>query len=141
MTPPARFPLSSSTQVERRVANPKFVGPAYRTHSWPCPRPSAFAILVMYKRDDVHLQLTGELGPDGIDALDNCVTTALDEHPRQLVLDLSALGSIDRCGVDYLADVRERSAAVGVHLVLDSPGLAVLEAIVGVAGSEEFSIR
>ena len=141
MTPPPRFPLSSSTQVERRASNPKFVGTAYRTHSWPCPRPSAFAILVMYKRDDVHLQLTGELGSDGVDALDDCVATTLEEHPRQLVLDLSALGSIDRCGVDYLDHLRQRSEALGVHLVLDSPGLAVLEAIVGVAGSEEFSIR
>ena len=140
MRSPTRFP-QSSRQAEGRVSTPKFAGLTYRTHSWACPRPSDFAILVMYARDDVHLQLTGDLDSDGVEALCGCVATALAKHPRQLVLDLSGLGSIDRCGVDCFADVLQRSDAVGVHLVLDSPNRAVLDAIVGVEGSEEFSIR
>ena len=139
MRSPTRFPQSSG--VQRRVSNPKFVGLAFRTHSWPCPRPSDFAILVMYAQDDVHLQLTGDLDSDGVDALGDCVEMALAKHPRQLVLDLSGLGSIDRCGVDRLADVRHRSDAVGVRLILDSPNRAVLEVITGAHGSGEFSIR
>ena len=87
MSTPTASPPSS-----RRISNPKFVGLAYRTHSWPCPRPSDFAILVMYAQDDIHLQLTGDLDANGIDVLAECVGTALAKHPRQLVLDLSGLG-------------------------------------------------
>jgi anti-anti-sigma factor len=140
MTPPMRFP-ESSAQAKRRVSTPKFVGMAYRTHSWACPRPSDFAILVMYAQDDVHLQLTGDLDADGVGALGDCVGTALSKHPRQLVLDLSGLGSIDQCGVDCFADVQQRSQAVGVRLVLDSPNPAVREAIAGVDESGQFSFR
>jgi anti-anti-sigma factor len=140
MRPPTRD-AETSGQIKRRVSNPKFVGVAYRTHSWPCPRPSHFAILVMYAGDDVHLQLTGDLDSHGVDALRDCAATALAKHPRQLVLDVSGLGSIDRCGVDCFADVRQRSDAVGVHLVLDSPNSAVLEVIADVDCSQEFSIR
>ena len=140
MTSRTRLPQSSA-QVTRRVSTAKFVGLAYRTHSWPCPRPSHFAILVMYALDDVHLQLTGDLDCDGVDALGDCVGTALAKHPRQLVLDLSGLGSIDRCGVDSFADVRQRSDAIGVHLVLDTPNPAVRDAIAGAEGSGKFSIR
>ena len=140
MTPTTRFPQPSA-QTARRVSSPKFVGLAYRTHSWGCPRPSDFAILVMYAQEDIHLQLTGDLDADGVDALGGCVETALAKHPRQLVLDLSALGSIDRCGVDCLADVRQRSDAVGVRLVLDTPNPAVRDAIAGMEGSGHFSIR
>jgi anti-anti-sigma factor len=140
MTPPTHFSRSSA-QMERRVSNPKFAGLAYRTRSWPCPRPSHFAILVVYALDDVHLQLTGALDSDGVDALGGCVETALAKQPRKLVLDLSALDSVDRCGVHCFAGVLRRSEAVGVHLVLDSPTRAVLEAIASVDGSEAFSIR
>jgi anti-anti-sigma factor len=140
MTPPTRFPQSSG-QVTRRVSKPKFEGSAYRTQSWSCPRPSKFAILVMYAGDDVHLLITGDLDSEGVDALDECAGTALAKHPRQLVLDLSGLGSIDRCGIDCFAELRERSDAVGVRLVLDSPNPAVLETIAGADGSRAFSIR
>ena len=71
----------------------------------------------------------------------DCVGTALAKHPRQLVLDLSGLGSIDRCGVDCFADALQRSDALGVRLVLDSPNQAVLEAIADADRSGEFSIR
>ena len=140
MTPRTRFP-GSAAQIERRVSNPKFVGLAYRTHSWPCPRPSAFAILVMYAQDDVHLQLTGELDADGVDALERCAATALAKRPRKLVLDLSGLGAIDRCGVECFAELRQRSDAIGVDLVLDSPNRSVLDTIAAETGSGEFSIR
>jgi anti-anti-sigma factor len=137
----AQHVARSPAQIERRVSTPKFEGPAYRTHSWGCPRPSDFAILVMYARDNIHLQLSGDLDADGVDALDDCAAAALAKAPRQLVLDLSGLSSIDRSGVDCLADLLQRSHAVGVHLVLDSPNPAVLGTIAGVNGSLEFSIR
>jgi anti-anti-sigma factor len=95
----------------------------------------------MYAQDDIHLQLTGDLDADGVDALGDCVETALAKQPRQLVLDLSGLGSIDRCGVDCLADVRQQSGAVGVRLVLDTPNPAVRDAIASAEGSGQFSIR
>ena len=140
MTPPTRFPLSSA-RAQRPVSNPKFVGLAYRTHSWPCPRPSDFAILVMYARDDVHLQLTGDLDCHGVDAHQDSVASAHLKHPPQQVRHLSAQGSKDPSGGDCFANFIPRSDAVGVHLVLDSPNRAVLDAIAGVYGSEEFSIR
>jgi anti-anti-sigma factor len=139
MTSPARFPPSA--QVKRQASTPKFVGLGYRTQSWSCPRPSHFAILVMYALDDVHLQLTGDLDSDGVDALADCVRAALAKHPRQLVLDLSGLGSTDRSGVQCFADAQQWSDAVGVRLVLDSPNPAVREAIAGSDGSGKFSIR
>ena len=70
----------------------------------------------------------------GVDALEDCFATALAKGPRKLVLDLSGLGSIDRCGVDFFADLRQRADAVGVQLVLDSPNPAVLDTIAGVHG-------
>lgn len=136
-------PPLSSTPMPRHVSvsAPKFVGLAYRTHSWRCPRPSHFSIVVMYARDNIHLQLTGELDGEGSDALTDCIEAALMKQPRQLVLDLSALGSIDALGLRCLRDALQWTDAAGVCLVLDSPQPAVLEVIVAVGGREEFTIR
>src|SRR4051794_31782761 len=99
MTPRRQFGATSAA-TKGGASSPRFVGLASRTQSWACPSPSEFAILVMYARDDVHLQLTGELNGDGAEAFTACVATALHKEPRKLVVDLSGLGSIDQCGVD-----------------------------------------
>jgi anti-anti-sigma factor len=112
-----------------------------RSRSWSCPRPSRFGILVVPTRDDVILQLGGILDREGSAAFDACVKAAVSERPRRLVLELSALVSIDDDGVRCLAQTSRAAADVGVDLVLDSPSPMVLHALECARSGMTFSVR
>jgi anti-anti-sigma factor len=93
-------------------------------------------MLVVYEHHDVVLQLSGELDLDGRPALDACIRRSLDDHPRRLVLEMSALVFADVVGADAFADARRRADAAGVELVVDSPTPSVRRvlALCGVLG-------
>jgi anti-anti-sigma factor len=97
--------------------------------------------MVVYAADDVLLQLTGHLDAEAADAFDDCVTTAIGEQPRRLVLDLSALGSMDLIGSDCLRKASESATGAGVHLVLDSPNESVLRVLESAMLRDGYSIR
>ena len=98
-----------------------------RTRSWPCPSPARFSLLVAYHRSDIALHLSGELRAEDLDALDQCVSAALDDAPRQLILDLSSLTDSDDAGIAYIEEARRRAEPAAVQLVIASPDSCVLE--------------
>jgi anti-anti-sigma factor len=123
MTAPSRLALLASGPTDTRPrTRPRFANRRRTSSGWPCPRPSLFAILVVHEPHDVVLQLSGELDLGGVDALADCVGTALADHPRRLVLELSALAFVDVVGSRCLDESRRRAEAAGVELILDSPG-------------------
>jgi len=120
---------------------PRFAERRRRSLTWRCPHPSQFAILVVYELHDVALHLSGELDIANKDGFDDCVGAALEERPRRLVLELSALEFTDVVGVNCFVDARARAQAVGVDVILDSPndGLRQLLDVRGV--TQDFRIR
>jgi anti-anti-sigma factor len=112
-----------------------------RTRSWACPRPAHFSILVIRARGDLLLQLTGEFDSESGDAFDECVAAALSEAPRRLVVDLSALTSMDSIGVASFVETLRSAHCAGVKVLVDSPNESVRALLGGTAVGAGFSIR
>jgi anti-sigma B factor antagonist len=90
---------------------------------------------------DVVLHLSGELDLGGIEALESCVERALEDRPRRLVLELSALTFLDVAGSQCCDETRRRAEASGVELILDSPSAFVFR-VLGLCGAaEHFRLR
>ena len=97
--------------------------------------------MLVLEKHDATLILGGSLDATGRDAFEECVASACGEWPRRLVLDLSALESIDAAGIESLSRVRERVEATGIDLVLDSPSEAVLRQVELASHDGDFFVR
>jgi anti-anti-sigma regulatory factor len=84
-----------------------------------------FGILVVYARDDVLLQLSGRLDPEGSPAFDQCIDAAVAEHPRRIRVDCSSLETVDLASADCFVRAQRRAAEADVQFVLDAPNPAV----------------
>jgi anti-anti-sigma factor len=64
------------------------------------------------------LRLQGELDASNRDHLHSAISSALEKHPRLLVVDLSGLGFIDCAGLSVLVWAHKRLAGCGHRLVI-----------------------
>ena len=71
------------------------------------------------------LRLQGELDASNRDHLQGAISSALEKHPRLLVVDLSDLGFIDCAGVSVLVWAHKRLAGCGHRLVITGATPAV----------------
>ena len=90
------------------------------------------------RRDDAAQRLPG---CGGEAAFEECVASACGEWPRRLVLELSALESIDAAGIECLLRVRQRVEATGIELVLDSPSDEVASRVALASPDGDFFVR
>ncbi len=124
-----------------RVGTPRFSDRRYRNRRWPCPRPSEFSILVVHARDDVFLQLSGRLGVNGSRAFDDCVIAAIEQNPRQLVIDCSGLDLLESVGTGCFLRAQLRAGDGGVGLVLEALSPSVQQVLRDAAVYDHFSVR
>ena len=71
------------------------------------------------------LRLQGELDASNRDHLHGAISSALEKHPRLLVVDLSSLGFIDCAGLSVLVWAHKRLAECGHRLVITGAKPAV----------------
>jgi len=95
----------------------------------------------MYDLHDIVLQLSGELDDPNTPAFDKCVDAAIDEHPRRLIVEMSALDSLDEAGLGAVVGARDRATSVDVDFVLDSPNALVTSMLDHAGIRESFFIR
>jgi len=124
-----------------RHPRPRFAGRIRRSASWPCPHPSTFSILVVHEHHDVLIQLSGELDLAGRDPLAACVTGALADAPRRLVLELSGLEFLDVVGAACCAATRAAADEAGVELIVDAPNPFVRRVLDLCGAVEGYRIR
>ncbi len=120
---------------------PRFADRRRKCTTWPCPHPSTFSVLVVFDLHDIVLQLSGELDIAGAPHLDQCVRTVLEERPRRLILDVSALEFTDVAGLGCLVRAAREGTRVDSGLVLASPN-AMLRRLIDLADvADRFWIR
>jgi anti-anti-sigma factor len=112
-----------------------------RTRTWPCPSPARFSILYMYDLHDIVLQLSGDLDEANTPGFGQCVDAAIAEDPRRLIVEMSALDTVDRPGLDEIVDARDRAARAGVDFILDSPNREILAMLDRSGVRESFFVR
>jgi anti-anti-sigma factor len=129
---------ASATTARARPA-PRFAH--RRTRTWPCPSPARFSILYMYDLHDIVLQLSGDL--DGVDTpgFGLCADAAIAEEPRRLIVEMSALNTMDDSGLDAIVAARDRAAVAGVDFILDSPNARIITMLDHAGVRESFFIR
>ena len=127
-----------ATAVRTRPA-PRFA--TRRTKSWPCPSPARFSILYMYDLHDIVLQLSGELDEQNSPGFGHCADAAIAEHPRRLIVEMSALDTIDDPGLDSITSARERATDADVDFILDSPNPCITKMLDTAGIRESFFIR
>ena len=77
----------------------------------------------------VVVRLRGELDMATAPGLTRALTTALDERPPALVLDLSELNFVDSTGIRVLITACRRAGSEGCSFVVRSPRRPVLKAL------------
>ncbi len=95
----------------------------------------------MYDLHDIVLQLSGELEDGSTPVFDKCADAAIAEHPRRLIVELSALEAMDEPGVWSVAGVRDRAETADVEFVLDSPGERVIDLLERAGIRDSFFVR
>jgi anti-anti-sigma factor len=95
----------------------------------------------MYDLHDIVLQVTGSLDAFEVAAFDECVDAAIAEEPRRLIVELSALESMDEHGLRAVIGARDRAARADVDFVLDSPSAAVTALLDDADVREGFFVR
>jgi anti-anti-sigma factor len=125
----------------RSRPSPRFSGRRYRTRGWPCPRPSAFSILVVHARDDVLLQLSGRLDAVGSQAFDECVDASIAERPRRLVVDCSGLDTLEHKSAGSFVRAQQRADDADIACLLEAPNHDVQRVLREAASYETFSVR
>ena len=129
---------ASATPAPPRPA-PRFA--KRRTRSWPCPSPARFSILYVYDLHDIVVQLSGDLDEGNTPGFGRCADAAIAEEPRRLIVELSALDTMDEAGLEAIVAARDRARAAGVDFILDSPNARITAMLddAGIRGS--FFIR
>jgi len=112
-----------------------------RAATWRCPDPSEFSLLVVTQHLDIVVQMCGELDVTALSSLEECLTVAVGEEPRRLVLDLSALDFIDAAGLGALVRARHLAETRDVAFVLDSPTPSVTRVLALTDLEGQFAIR
>ena len=112
-----------------------------RAATWRCPDPSEFSLLVVTQHLDIVVQMCGELDVTALSSLEECLTVAVGEEPRRLVLDLSALDFIDAAGLGVLVRARHLAETRDVAFVLDSPTPSVTRGLARTDLEGQFAIR
>jgi anti-anti-sigma factor len=98
-------------------------------------------MLVVHATYDVMIQVSGVLDGDSASAFAGCVTAAIADSPRRVVLEVSALEAVDEAGVAcFRAAVREAKAH-DVGIVLESPSPVVLARLRAGDRVPEFVVR
>ena len=106
-----------------------------RAQGWPCPHPSRFSMLVVHATYDVMVQVTGVLDGDAVSAFAGCLTAAIADSPRRVVLEVSALEAVDEAGVACFRAAVQEAKAHEVGIVLESPSQVVLARLSGRPGA------
>src|SRR5690349_499831 len=91
-----------------------------RTKSWPCPSPARFSILYMYDLHDIVLQLSGDLDEVNTPGFGRCADAAIAEKPRRLIVEMSALDTVDDPGLTSVLEARDRASSAAVDFVIAS---------------------
>jgi anti-anti-sigma factor len=128
----------SATAARPRPA-PRFAN--RRTRTWPCPSPARFSILYMYDLHDIVLQLSGDLDEVNTPGFGRCADAAIAEDPRRLIVEMSALDTVDDPGLDAILRARDRATREGVDFILDSPNSGILALLDHSGVRESFFIR
>jgi anti-anti-sigma factor len=95
----------------------------------------------MYDLHDIVLQLSGDLDEVNTPGFGRCADSAIAEDPRRLIVEMSALDTLDRPALDALVDARDRAARAGVDFILDSPNGGILSMLDHSGVRESFFIR
>jgi anti-anti-sigma factor len=95
----------------------------------------------MYDLHDIVLQLSGDLDEANTADFGCCADAAISEHPRRLIVEMSALDTIDDNALSSLAGARERAERAGVAFVLDSANATVTTTLERAGIRESFFIR
>jgi anti-anti-sigma factor len=95
----------------------------------------------MYDLHDIVLQLSGDLDEVNIPGFERCADEAISEHPRRLIVEMSALESIDERGLRSMTDVRDRATVGNVDFILDSPNPWITTMLDGAGVRDGFFIR
>jgi anti-anti-sigma factor len=128
----------SATPARPRPA-PRFAN--RRTKSWPCPSPARFSILYMYDLHDIVLQLSGDLDQVNTPGFGRCADAAISEHPRRLIVEMSALDTIDEPGLTSVVEAHERATVADVDFILDSPNSRITTMLDRAGVRDSFFIR
>jgi anti-anti-sigma regulatory factor len=112
-----------------------------RTKSWPCPSPARFSILYMYDLHDIVLQLSGDLDEINTPGFGNCADAAIAEQPRRLIVEMSALDTVDDPGLESITEARDRATVAQVDFILDSPNSSITTMLDSAGIREMFFIR
>jgi anti-anti-sigma factor len=95
----------------------------------------------MYDLHDIVLQLSGDLDEVNTPGFGRCADAAISEHPRRLIVEMSALDTIDDPGLSSVVGARERAAGADVDFILDSPNPRISEMLDDAGVREFFFIR
>jgi anti-anti-sigma factor len=95
----------------------------------------------MYDLHDIVLQLSGDLDAVNTSGFGRCADEAISEHPRRLIVEMSALDTIDDPGLASVVDARDRASHADVDFILDSPNPRISEMLDGAGIRESFFIR
>jgi anti-anti-sigma factor len=95
----------------------------------------------MYDLHDIVLQLSGDLDGVNTPGFGRCADNAIAEHPRRLIVEMSALDTIDDPGLSSVVDARDRAQAAEVDFILDSPNPRITTMLEGAGILEGFFIR
>jgi anti-anti-sigma factor len=95
----------------------------------------------MYDLHDIVLQLSGDLDEVNAPGFGRCADEAISEHPRRLIVEMSALDSLDDRGLSSVVDARDRAAVADVDFILDSPNARVTAMLDGAGVRDSFFIR
>jgi anti-sigma B factor antagonist len=82
------------------------------------------------------VRLSGELGVDTVQALQEALTNLVDQRAHRVVVDLSDLGFCDSIGLSSFVEAHRRGTAAGgwVRLAAPSPFLLRVLGVVGLLG-------
>jgi anti-anti-sigma factor len=95
----------------------------------------------MYDLHDIVLQLSGELDRDNTVGFGRCADAAIAEQPRRLIVEMSALDTMDETGLRSVAEARDRAIEASVEFVLDSPNPSITSLLDAAGIRESFFIR
>jgi anti-anti-sigma factor len=91
---------------------------AIEAYDVPAPADSRLAISVGDQGTTTIIVLRGAWGADGLSAMRNATRTAFERSPECVVLDLSALTSIDTSGTRSILELYKRTERQNVRLVI-----------------------
>jgi anti-anti-sigma factor len=95
----------------------------------------------MYDLHDIVLQLSGDLDEVNTAGFRRCADEAIAEHPRRLIVEMSALDTVDDPGLWSVVDARDRASVADVDFILDSPNPRITTMLEGAGILEGFFIR